>query len=173
MRHLVVVAGFLIPLAAAAQAADRPHCEEVQRTLQAQIDAACPCATAQTRAAHVHCVADKLRALSGCHKGADGAQVCGSVPRACAANLRREAARSTCGEPNAVACCLPRQHDCLNDPAPGDGKKEGTCSRSQKPCDTLTDCRIPACRKAATADHCTRVGGTVGSGTDCNTACAP
>ncbi len=174
MRHLAIVAA-LVVLApnGAAHAVGRPQCEDARSAVQAQIDAACPCAAATDRAAYVHCVSAKLRELSACHKGTDGAQTCGPLPRVCMGGARRTASRSTCGQPEAVTCCVPRQHDCVNDPKPGDGNKEGTCSRSKRPCDTLADCRIPTCRQASSVDRCTLVGGTVGTGKDCSTACAP
>jgi hypothetical protein len=174
MRHLAIVAAILIgSVGTAAQAADRQRCDDVRRTVQPQLDAACPCASAKNRAAYSRCIADKLRELSACHKDSEGTQTCGPVPRICLFSFRRTASRSSCGEPDAVTCCVPRQHDCLNDPTPGDGKQEGTCSRSHKPCDTLRDCRIPTCRLATSADRCKHAGGTVGSGKDCSTACTP
>ncbi len=174
MRHLAIVAAILISsVGSSAHALQRQHCDHVQRTVQPQLDAACPCATAENRAAHARCVGDKLRELSACHRGSDGSQQCGPVPRICVFAFRRAANRSSCGEPDTVTCCLPRQHDCQNDPTPGDGKQEGTCSRSHKPCDTLRDCRIPVCRLATNAEHCTQAGGTVGTGKDCSNACAP
>jgi len=177
MRYLAILAALLITAvgstAGAGQLADRQHCDEVQKTVRPQLETACPCATAETRAAHAHCIGDKLRELSACHRGSDGREQCGPVPRTCVLSLHRAMSRSSCGEPDAVTCCLPRQRDCLNDPHPGDGKQEGTCARSQKPCDTLRDCRIPVCRLATNAERCTQGGGTVGSGKDCSTACAP
>ena len=169
---LMAAFAIVVMIASAASAREQPRCTDVRGTVQPQIDAACPCATAASHAAHVKCVTDKLRALSACHKGADGKQVCGVVPRACVGMLRRTALRSGCGDPTSVSCCVPKQHDCSNDPAPGDGKKEGTCSGAKRPCDTLQDCRIPACRQARDADRCKAIGGTLGSGKDCSTACA-
>jgi hypothetical protein len=158
---------------AASRANSRKQCDDARTAVQAQIDAACPCTKAENRGGYVRCVNDKLRELSACHKGADGSESCGPLPRSCGVEFRRTASRSTCGQPDAVTCCIPRQHDCVKDPTPGDGKKEGTCSRSGRPCDTLSDCRIPSCRQAASAERCTAVGGTVGNGKDCSTACAP
>ena len=168
---LAVVASVMI--ATAATAREKPRCGEVRGQVQPQLDAACPCDTAASHAAHVKCVTDKLRALTACHKGADGKQVCdGVVPRACVGILRRTALRSGCGDPKSVTCCVPKQHDCSNDPTPADGKKEGTCAGDKRPCDTLQDCRIPACRQARDADRCKAIGGTLGTGKDCSTACA-
>lgn len=175
MSRYLPVTMMLIALAVAptAHAIDRPQCDDAQKSVQPQLDAACPCTSAGSHAEHVRCVNDKLRALSACPKDADGKQKCGPVPRSCVASLRRVAMRSGCGNPDAVTCCVPRQHDCVNDPTPGDEKKEGKCSGGQQPCDTLADCRIPTCRQASSAERCVAVGGTVGKSKDCSTACAP
>lgn len=174
MRHLAVLAALLISAQALpAQAGPRPNCDEARSAVQAQIDAACPCASASDRASYMRCVSAKIRELSACHKGANGEQVCGPLPKLCMGAARRVVARSTCGQPDAVTCCVPRQHDCVGDSKPGDGVKEGTCSRSKQPCDTLADCKIPACRQTSTTERCTAAGGTVGKSKDCSTACAP
>jgi hypothetical protein len=174
MRHLAIVATLVVlVLDGTAHAGSRPNCEEARSAVQTQIDTACPCGTATDRGTYVRCVNNKLRELSACHKGDGGAEVCGPLPRICMGTARRVAGRSTCGQPAAVTCCIPRQHDCVGDPKPGDGTKEGTCSRSKQKCDTLADCKIPACRQTSTVERCTLVGGTVGNGKDCSTACTP
>lgn len=154
-------------------AAARHRCGDGQAAVQAQIDAACPCAAAASRNAYLRCVNDKLRELSGCHKAADGAPVCRPVPRPCASAVRRAASVSACGEKAAVTCCISRQHDCVNDRKLADGKKAGTCRGTDRPCDGMADCKIPRCRPASSAERCTQIGGTLGAGQDCNTACAP
>ena len=154
-------------------AAARRGCGDAQATVQAQIDAACPCTAAASRTAYLRCVNNTLRELSGCHKAADGAPLCRPVSRPCASAVRRAASGSTCGEAATVTCCIPRQHDCVNDRKLADGKKEGVCSGTNKPCDGMADCKIPRCRAASSAERCTQIGGTVGSGQNCNTACTP
>ncbi len=176
MSKVLAITSMLTVLAAMptpVQAFERPNCDAARASVQTQLDAACPCDTAATHAEYVRCVNDKLRKLSACPKDADGKLKCGPVPRACVANLRRTAARSGCGDVAVVSCCIPRQHDCVNDTKPGDGKQEGKCSGTQKPCDTLADCRIPTCRQASSADRCTTIGGTLGKSKDCSTACEP
>ena len=169
---LAVLLASIFMIAREVAALEKPRCNEIRGTVQPQIDAACPCATATSPGAYVKCVTDKLRELSACRKGDDGKQVCGAVPRACVGMVRRTALRSGCGNPSSVTCCVPKQRDCSNDPTPGDGKKEGTCSGEKRPCDTPDDCRIPACRQAPNAERCTLIGGTLGTGKDCSTACA-
>ena len=146
---------------------------DARASLQAQVDGACPCATASSRPAYLRCVNDQLRDLSGCRKGPDGKPICRPISRACATAVRRTASQSTCGEPDTVTCCIPRQHECVGDLKPADGKKEGRCSATSRPCDGLADCLITRCRAASSAARCLQVGGTVGAGKDCNSACAP
>lgn len=152
---------------------DGPNCDEARKAVQAEIDAACPCEGPRAHADRVRCVTNKLRDLSACSPAADGKQrSCGPVPRQCAAKIRRIAARSACGKPtDTVTCCVPKQRDCAGDPAPGDGSKEGTCTSSTRKCDSVTECMVPKCELSATAERCAAVGGTVGAGRDCATAC--
>jgi hypothetical protein len=146
-------------------------CEASRRTVQAEIDAACPCDGGSNHSAYVRCVTDKLRDLSACTQ-TDGKRSCGPVPRLCAAKIRRVASRSACGEPaETVTCCLPKQRDCVGDSKPGDDKKDGTCSGTQRRCDRITECLVSKCELAANADRCKLVGGTVGTGRDCASAC--
>jgi hypothetical protein len=66
---------------------------------------------------------------------------------------------------------LPKQRDCVGDDAPGDGKKDGTCSGTKRACDRITECLVSKCELAATAERCALIGGTVGNGRDCARAC--
>lgn len=151
-----------------------PDCDAAQKAVQAEIDATCPCDAADAHGDHVRCVTKKLRDLSACAPAADGKRACGPVPRQCAGKIRRIAARSACGKPAAmVTCCVPKQRDCAGDPTPGDGNKEGTCTGSTRTCDSVTECMVPKCELAANAERCGLIGGTVGSGRNCSTACAP
>jgi len=152
--------------------AGREDCDAVAESIRSQIARACPCDSAADRNAHVRCVTKKLRELSDCKKDATGNRECGPVPRQCLGKIRRVASSSTCGSPELVTCCMPRQHDCRNDPNPGDGNAQGTCGRSKKACDKLEDCVLPKCQRAPSAGHCVASGGTVGKSGDCSTACA-
>jgi hypothetical protein len=151
--------------------AQREDCDAVAQSVRAQLASACPCDAADAHGGHVRCVTKKLRELSECKKNATGMKDCGPVPRQCLGKIRRVASSSTCGQPQLITCCIPRQEDCRNDPHLGDGKAEGTCGRTKKPCDKLDDCVVPRCQAAASPDRCVAVGGTVGKGGDCNTAC--
>lgn len=168
-----VVAFVLVAPAAANPRPGGPDCEAVQAAVRAEIDAACPCDGPNAHGGYVRCVTKKLHDLSACEPDAEGKRSCGPVPRLCAAEIRRTAARSACGKPaNLVTCCVPKQRDCAGDSTPGDGKKDGTCAGTSRPCDRVTECMLPKCQLAANAERCGLIGGTVGSGRDCTTACA-
>ena len=149
---------------APAQAA-RIDCEAVHDRIDAELTAACPCNDFPSHGKYVRCIARTLRAMANCDK-----DEC-SVPRKCVGKIRRVASRSACGRADAVTCCLPRQHDCRGDAAPGDGNKEGVCSGGKKRCDVLADCLMRRCQLSTSADHCQLAGGTLGNGKNCRTAC--
>jgi hypothetical protein len=160
-----------VPTAALARvtAAD---CDTAEKAVKAEIDAACPCDGAPAHADHVRCVTKKLRELSSCAPGVDRKHSCGSIPRACVAKIRRVASRSACGQPEGtVTCCVGKQRDCTGDNNPGDGVKDGTCQGTKRKCDRVTECVVPKCEIAASAERCAVIGGTVGKGRDCSTAC--
>lgn len=163
----------LAPAAAHARASEA-ECDAALNAAQAELEAACPCDKADDHGSHVRCVNRKLRDLSTCAAGTDGKRSCGSIPRACVPKIRRLASRSACGKPaDMVTCCVPKQRDCAGDSHPGDGKKDGTCTGSKRQCDSITECLVPKCELAASAERCTVIGGTVGTGRDCTTACTP
>ena len=170
-----VVALVALCLLAPAGAGAKPptqDCATAAQAVQADLDAACPCDTAADHEQHVRCVTKKLRELSACAPGTDGKRSCGPLPRVCAARLRQTATRSACGKPaSTVSCCIPRQRDCVGDQSPGDGKQDGTCAGTKRPCDRVTECVVPKCQLAGSAEGCTALGGTVGNGRDCATAC--
>ena len=177
MRRVVVAAMALVftltgAVSGSAAPPGRPDCDQVRQNVKGQIDSACSCEGAATHGEYVRCVTKKLRELSDCRPAEDGKLSCGPVPRACVGRIRRAATRSTCGS-NEVTCCIAKQHDCVNDPAPGDGTAAGTCAGTPRPCDKITDCRLPKCSSASSAENCQRAGGTVGTSRDCTTACAP
>lgn len=172
MAAILVSLTLLTPVPASARAPG-PDCEAAGRAAQSEIAAACPCQGPGTHADYVRCVTKKLRELTACTPGEDGKRTCGSVPRQCAGKVRRVASRSACGKPEAtVTCCVPKQRDCEGDATPGDGKQDGTCTGTKRACDRITDCMVPRCELAATAERCGLVGGTVGNGRDCATACS-
>ncbi len=149
-----------------------PDCEAAQKAAQAEIDAACPCDGAAAHSDHVRCVTKKLRELSACTPDTSGKRSCGSIPRQCVAPIRRVASRSACGKPaDTVTCCVAKQRDCAGDSNPGDGRKDGTCTGTKRKCDSVTECMVPRCQLAGSADRCAALGGTLGTGRDCSTAC--
>jgi len=161
----------LTPGAARARATET-DCDAALQAAKADLDATCPCDGAD-HSAHVRCVTKKLRELSACTAGTDGKRSCGSVPRTCVPKIRRLASRSACGKPaEMVTCCVGRQRDCAGDSTPGDGKKDGTCTGTKRKCDSVTECVVPKCELAASAERCGVLGGTVGKGRDCSTACS-
>jgi len=176
MRPTVV--GFIVsialtPFGAGPVLAAAPDCEAARRAVQGQIDAACPCEGATTHADYVRCVTKELRGLSECTSDPNGARACGPVPRSCFGSLRKLASRSTCGDSTGVTCCIPRPHDCVGDAKPGDGKADGVCSQSTRPCDRVTDCLLPKCSVTGSEENCRLLGGTPGTSKNCTTACIP
>ena len=98
----------------------------------AQSEGACTCADAATHGEYVSCV---VRAAA--RFGA------GSLPSNCRGNVRRCAARSTCGKPSgSVACCMPR----------AEGRTR--CSTKRSP------------------EACVRAGGSPSTGSCCDVVCA-
>jgi len=174
-RFSVLTGAIALTLLLAAQPAharaERADCEAVHDTIAAQLTSACPCDGFPSHGKYVRCVTRTLRSMADCETGTDGTQTCGPVPRQCVGKIRRVASRSACGRGDAVTCCLPKQHDCRGDAAPGDGDKKGTCTGSKKRCDTLADCLLQKCQLTTSADHCELAGGTLGQGKNCRTAC--
>jgi len=171
----VAVAAVSLTLSASLPAQARtagPDCTAVQQTVQAELAAACPCDGAAAHADHVRCVTKKLRELSACPPDASGKRSCGEVPRSCVGRIRKLASRSACGRAaETVTCCVARQKDCVGDPHPGDGVQDGVCAGTKRKCDRVTDCMVPRCQLAPSAERCTALGGTPGKGRDCSTAC--
>lgn len=166
----VATLGFPVGEAAARPAG--PDCEAATAAAKAEIDAACPCGEAGNHGEYVRCVTKKLRELTACSPDGSGKRSCGPVPRQCLGKIRRLASRSACGKSaTTVTCCVPKQRDCEGDTNPGDGVQDGTCTGTKRKCDRVTDCVVPKCELAATAERCALVGGTVGRGRDCATAC--
>jgi hypothetical protein len=172
----IAVAAFAVALLAPTPGSARINaddCEAARRSVQADLDAACPCDGGTMHGDYVRCVTKKLRELSACAPGTDGKRSCGPLSRLCERTIRRGASRSACGKSaDTVTCCIPKQQDCVGDSAPGDGKKDGTCSGSKRTCDRITECMIPRCEVSPNAEVCRTIGGTPGNGRDCTRACA-
>ncbi len=58
----------------------------------------CPCTTAANHGTYVKCVAGVANMLSS--------GINPSLPKSCKGAVKKCAAHSTCGRPNAVTCCL-------------------------------------------------------------------
>jgi hypothetical protein len=138
---LLVVAVLLTTarLAAASCATDDP---DGSRTMAARASAeeACTnagagCSNAANHGAYVSCIA---HAINGLVQG-------NTLPKSCKGTVKKCAARSTCGKPGAVTCCLANQG--------GHGHSK---------CSVMRD-----------AGSCTAKGGCAGSFVSCCDACAP
>lgn len=87
-------------------------------------------------------------------------------------DLKRCAARSTCGKEGRVLCCVATLDTCSGDLVPGDGLAEGVCTAdAEVVCDTDADCTKTKARITDGEEACTAEGGeTAGTGSLC-TAC--
>jgi hypothetical protein len=87
-------------------------------------------------------------------------------------DLKRCAARSTCGKEGRVLCCVTTVDTCSGDPLPGDGLKEGVCSAdAEVVCDMDADCTTTKARITDGEEACAAEGGeAAGTGSVC-TAC--
>jgi hypothetical protein len=127
------------PLAATTCAIDDP---DGSRTAAARASAeeACTnagagCANAPNHGTYLSCIAHTINGLVQNN----------GLPKSCRGALKKCAARSTCGKPGAVTCCLPNQS--------GHGRSK--------------------CKVARDAASCAAKGGCAGSFASCCDACAP
>jgi len=83
------------------------------------------------------------------------------------------AARSTCGKPERVLCCLSSTGTCSDTVA--DGTAEGVCSNDDDlPCDTDADCTKTRARITRNEDACLALDGEVaGEGSVCTPCLVP
>jgi len=103
MLHALRLAPVLVALLVAAPAGamppdepDKPACSASFDAVRAAVDAVCDC-EAPRHGWYVRCAVRTVKELV-----ADG-----SLDRRCKGAMTRLFARSTCGKPDAVACCLP------------------------------------------------------------------
>jgi hypothetical protein len=89
----------LVAMTPAASAArpDKPDCSLALPAVQSAVAAACDCATATNHGQYVRCAGKVVKGLA-----ADG-----TVARSCRGAMVRVFAKSTCGKPDTVACCVP------------------------------------------------------------------
>jgi hypothetical protein len=124
------------------------------------VAACCQCDSSGNHGEYVGCVGHAVNTLlrAGC------------LDRQTKKSLKRCAARSTCGKPGFVTCNIPRYGTC--DLATSTCS-EGTSTQLDGLCDTDTDCVTEVkCKIKSSADRCTAIGGTVGTGTSCCPDCA-
>lgn len=133
-------------------------CDAASSVIGAFVDAACPCAGVddgmggtiawKNHGQYVRCVAHAVK---------DAVRSAG-VKRRCARDVVPCAAQSSCGKRNAVTCLVATTGTCTN----------GACDvPAGAPCATDADCGTKACG-VTSADRCTTLGGTAGSGSCCS-----
>ncbi len=120
---------------------------------RAAADAQCDCATAIDHAHYVKCVAAVANARARSH----------SLPRRCRRAVIRCAAKSACGTPDAVTCCIPQER------GTADAELRGVPHEAE---DTDAESSVPAtCTVVPSAAVCAAAGGTVGGCPSCCDAC--
>jgi hypothetical protein len=98
LRGLLVLSLLGVAGESLGKCGDDPGDAEAVAEARAQVDADCDCAGVPDRATFVRCAA----LVAGQRAGL------GLLPPECRGAVRRCAARSTCGRPGAVTCCIPR-----------------------------------------------------------------
>src|SRR5689334_9614764 len=153
-RNLVALA-FLLGTAglALARCGDDPRDAQAVADARAQVDGDCDCAGATSHGDHVRCAVGVVRTRVDA----------GQLRSQCRGVVKRCAAKSTCGKPGAVSCCIP------NDPSTrcriardagscaARGGTPGTCPSCCDACGggcaPTTTTTLPGCG-AATAPEC-------------------
>lgn len=168
---IAVALGMLLSPASSFAKRGRPEPISCPADVDAAIEAECPCAGEtigqdvtqpwRNHGQYVRCVKKYRNQL----RKAD------CLDRAGLRSMSRCAARSTCGKPDRVVCCLSMVDTC-SDPVPGDQLMEGICGDdADRPCDSEVDCTRTRARMKRTEEACLEAGGTVaGEGSLC-TAC--
>lgn len=152
----ILVATALLSLPVRAIAAQN-DCEAARCAVQDAINQRCSCDDATNHGRYVSCVAHVVKQLSK-----DG-----TIPTNCKGKIKRCAARSTCGKPDAVTCTFTTLGTC--------DVATGLCVEpADVPCATNADCVIDSrCRTKSSAERCTERGGVPGEGTCCAACAAP
>jgi len=166
------VAFLVLSGATSVQASDKctPDQQALADDIAAQVAAMCPCPEAEpgkpwkNHGRYVSCVATNTNIL---FKQSD-------VARSCKRGIRRCAARSTCGKPGAVRCCLTKDRECIGDTLPGDLNPDGHCERNvDLACDTNADCAETKCKIQRDTDRCLAKGGVDNGTGSCCGGCSP
>ncbi len=173
MRKFAWVFGVALLASASSVLAKPPVPGNCPPDVGAALAAACPCDGSgpgqswKNHGGYVSCVVHLRNDL----------RKAGCLDDAAKRTIARCAARSTCGKPGAVLCCVYDTSGTCSDLLPGDLVAAGVCSNdATKPCDTATDC-ITATggpKLKRTADKCIAKGGTpVGGGSVCSACPIP
>ncbi len=75
----------------------KPDCAAAPAAVEANVAAACDCATAPNHGQYVRCAVKVVKAMA---KG-------GSLGKSCKGSMVRVFAKSSCGKADAVTCCVP------------------------------------------------------------------
>jgi hypothetical protein len=169
MRKGVIVFALCAVLVPSTSGAGRPEPMECPADVAAAMVAECPCEGVaggegevpawRNHGQYVRCVAHHTNDL----RKADC--LTPEVKR----DLKRCAARSTCGKEGRVLCCFTMLDTCSGDLVPGDALAEGTCTADAEVlCDTDADCTKTKARIANGEEACTAEGGVAaGAGSVC------
>ena len=153
MRLAIVFLTAMLLAMAVWQAAAQ-DCEAARCAVQTAINTECSCDTADNHGLYVSCVAHVVKRLSR-----DGNPP--TIPASCKGQVTRCAARSTCGKSGFVTCTFKELGVC-------DIANSACIAPAGAPCTTNADCVISTrCRTKSSAEHCTLLGGSPGTGTCC------
>ena len=140
-RLLLLAAAVLLATAdaAAARCGDRPGESDALAEARAQVDSVCGCAGTRSHREFTACALRVARERV----------TAGTLPKRCRGAVKRCAAKSTCGRPNAVTCCITRKGRtrCRVKKSAARCLAKGGCVGSWASCCdacTATGCRPPA-----------------------------
>lgn len=137
-----------------------PSCEDYRCSFQARLEADCPCTGMGNHGRYVSCVAHVINDL-----------VKEGLPTKCKGQLKRCAARSTCGkEAQGFATCTTFQYgSCVTN-----ADLTTTCDHDPSiACTVDTDCVVSSqCRLTRDAAGCEAAGGAVNLSPTCCSTCA-
>jgi hypothetical protein len=165
LRRVALVCGLALSLSSAAWAGPPASCQDLlfpggacTADPGAAVQACCPCDGFANHGQYVRCVVQAVNALKN--------DAC--LDNAANGQIKRCAARSTCGKPEGfVKCC--RQ-------VPGVCKDDGFCAQTEPAVACVSDLEcppMPKCSIKASAEFCIEKGGTPGVGSCCGTCEAP
>lgn len=98
LRIALVTLALLVTTPAAAAKPMKPDCAAGLAAVQSAVAGSCDCAAAATHGQYVRCAVGVVKGMA--HDGAIG--------KSCKGSMVRTFAKSTCGRPDAVTCCVPK-----------------------------------------------------------------